>query len=82
MECFWRLYSYWPKAGNCYQQDPAIFHVRLNIDNGLPYYHLYDTGFLEKYAEIYLGGEAESLVLFVASFRLPPIGEAICTQPR
>jgi hypothetical protein len=36
-------------------------------DDGLPYYHLHGLGFLEKYAEVYLGGKAESMVLFVNS---------------
>ncbi len=55
MECFWCLYGHWQPYGHCYQQDPAIFHVHFYPDNGLPYYPLHDIGFLEKYAEVYLG---------------------------
>ena len=67
MECFWRLYSHWQPDGYRYKQDPAIFHVHLYPDDGLPYYYLHGIGFLEKYAEIYLGGKAKSVVLFVNS---------------
>ena len=65
MECFWRLYRHWQPYGYCHQQDPAVFYVHFPAYAGLAHYYLYGTGFLEKYAEVYLGGEAESLVLFV-----------------
>jgi hypothetical protein len=65
MECFWRLYSHWEPYGYRYQQDPAIFHVHFYPDDGLPYHPLHDIGFLEKYAQVYLGREEESLVLLV-----------------
>jgi hypothetical protein len=65
MECFWRLYSHWQPDGYRYKQDPAIFHVHHYPHDGLPHYRLHGVGFLEKYEEVYLGGEAKSLVLFV-----------------
>ena len=65
MECLWGLFGYWRTDGYCYQPDQAIFYVRLTADNGLPYYYLHVPGFLEKHAEVYDGGEAESVVLFV-----------------
>jgi hypothetical protein len=65
VECFWRLHSHWQPNGYCNQQDPAIFYVRIYTDDGFPDHYLYDTGFLEKYQEIYLGSEEESVVLFV-----------------
>ena len=67
VECFWRLFGHWQSYGYCHQPDPAIFYVCFHPDNGLSYYHLYGIGFLEKYPEIYLGGEKESLVLFVVN---------------
>ena len=65
MECLWRLYCHWQPDGHCYQQDPAIFYVRLHSYDGLSNYHLHGACFLEKYAKVYLGSEAESVVLFV-----------------
>ena len=67
MECFWRLHSHRLKVGDRYQQNPAVFHVYVYTYDGLPDHHLHGIGFLEKYAEVYLGGEAESLVLLVNS---------------
>ena len=65
MECLWRLFSHRQPDGNCHQQDPAVFYLYLAAYFWLPYYHLYDTRFLEEYAEVYLGRQAESLVLFI-----------------
>lgn len=69
MECFWRLFSHWQPDGRCYQQDPAIFYVRLYFNDGLSNYHLYGACFLEKYAKVYLGGEEKSLVLSLNKIR-------------
>ena len=65
MECLWCVYRHWPAAGHCHQQDPPVFYVHFPFDNGLPHYYLYGAGFLEKYAEVYLGGKEESMVLFI-----------------
>lgn len=65
MECLWRLFSHRQPDGYCCQQDPAVFYVRFHPDNGLPYHPLYGAGLLEKYAEVYVGREEKSLVLFV-----------------
>ena len=65
MECLWCLFSHRQPDGHRDQQDPAVFYVRFDPDDGLPYYHLHGAGFLEKYAEVYLGSEKKSLVLFV-----------------
>jgi len=65
VECFWRLHRHWFKAGDRYQQDPAIFYIHFYPYHGIADHHLHGAGFLEKYTEVYLGGEAESLVLFV-----------------
>lgn len=65
MECFWRLYGHWQPAGHCHQQDPAVFYVCVDIDDGLTYYHLHGAGLFPECAEICDGGEAESLVLFI-----------------
>jgi hypothetical protein len=71
MECVWRLYSHWRKAGNRYQQNPSIFYLHFSADDGFSHNYLYGTGFLEKYEEVYLGGEAESVVLFVKNIFVP-----------
>lgn len=65
MECLWRLFSYRQQDGDRCQPDPAVFYVRFYPDHGLPHHHLYGAGFLEKHAEVYLGSEKKSLVLFV-----------------
>ena len=65
MECFWCLYSHWQPDGNRYQQDPPVFYVHIPADIGFSYYYLFGAGFLEKHEEIYLGGEAEPLVLSI-----------------
>lgn len=67
MECLWRLHSHWEPAGDCHQQDPAVFYVCFHPDDGLSYYYLHDPGFLEKYTEVYLGSEEESLVLSIVN---------------
>ena len=67
MECVWRLHSHWKPDGHCYQQDPSVFYVHFVADDGLPYYYLHGACFLEKYQEVYLGGEEESVVLSVNS---------------
>ena len=65
MECFWRLYSHWQQDGDRNQQDQAVFYVHFRPHHGIADHYLHGAGILEKYAEIYLGGETESLVLFV-----------------
>lgn len=55
MECLWSLFGNWQQDGYRYQQDPPVFHVCLTAYNGLSYYHLHGTCFLEKYAEIHVG---------------------------
>ena len=67
MERLWRMFSHRQPDGNCNQQDQAILHVRLYSYNGFSNYPLHDPRILEKYAKIYLGGETESLVLFVVN---------------
>lgn len=57
MECLWRLFSHWQPDGYCHQQDPAIFYVHLHPHHGLADHHLHGAGLLEKYAEVYLGGQ-------------------------
>lgn len=65
MECLWGMQRHWQPDGYCHQQDPAIFYIHLPAHDGLPDYPVHGARFLEKYAEVYLGGEAESLVLFI-----------------
>ena len=65
MECFWRLYRHWRQVRDRHQQDPPIFYLHLSADDGLSHYYLHGAGFLEEYEKVYLGGEAESLVLLV-----------------
>ena len=65
MECLWRLFGYRQPDGDRYQQDPAVFYVRLHPDDGFTDYSLYGAGFLAQYAELYPGGKKKSLVLFV-----------------
>lgn len=65
MERLWRLYRNRSKTGNFNQQDPAIFYLHIYSYDGVACYYLYGTGFLEKYAKIYLGGKEKSLVLFI-----------------
>lgn len=65
MECIWRLFSHRQPDGYCHQQDPAVFYVRLCTHDGFPDHYLHGAGLLEKYAEVYVGREAKSLVLFV-----------------
>ena len=63
MERLWCLHRHRAETGHLHQQDPAIFYVHFPAHAGLPYYYLYDTRILEEYAEIYLGREAEPVVL-------------------
>jgi hypothetical protein len=63
VERFWRLHSHWQPYGHCNKQDQAILYVCLYPDDGFTDHHLHGAGFLEKYQEIYLGGEEESMVL-------------------
>lgn len=63
MECLWRLFCHRQPDGHLCQQDPAVFYVYVHPYDGLPDRSVYDPGFLEKYAEIYVGRQAQSLVL-------------------
>ena len=65
MECLWCLFGHWQPDGNICQQDPAIFYVHFHSYDGFPDYYLHGAGFLEKYAKVYVGSKAESVVLFV-----------------
>ena len=65
MECLWRLFRYRQPYGYCYQPYPAIFYLYFIAHNGLSYYYLYGTRFLEKYEEVRKSGEKKSVVLFV-----------------
>ena len=56
MERLWRLHRYRRQAGNCNQQDPAVFYLCFNTYVGFANYYLPGTGFLAEYEEIYLGG--------------------------
>lgn len=63
MECLWRLFSHRQPDGYCHQPDPAVFHVHDHPHDGLSHHYLHGPRFLEKYAPLYLGSQAESLVL-------------------
>jgi hypothetical protein len=63
MECLWRLFGHWQPHGYCHQQNPPVFYLHFPAYDGFTGYHLPGAGFLEKYEEIYLGGEEEPLVL-------------------
>lgn len=65
MECLWSVFSHWQPHGYCHEQDTPVFYVCLDPYDGIPDHYLYDPGFLEKYEEIYLGSETESLVLLI-----------------
>jgi len=65
MERLWGLHSHWQPHGHCYQPHPAVFYVRLATHHGLPHHYLHGAGLLEKYEKVYMGGQEESLVLFV-----------------
>jgi hypothetical protein len=65
MECLWRLFRHWQQNGYRHQQDQTVLYVHFSSYNGFSYYYLYGAGFLAQYAEVYLGSEAESVVLFV-----------------
>ena len=57
MECLWRLLGHWQPHGHCHQQNPPVFYLCFNPHHGLADYTLYGARILEKYEEIYLGGE-------------------------
>ena len=63
MERLWRLYCHRFEARHCNQQDPTVFYLCFNTYNGFACYYLHGIGFLEEYEKIYLGSEAESVVL-------------------
>lgn len=63
MECFWRLYRHREQDGHCHFQDQAVFYVYFPAHNGFTHYYLYDPGLLEEYAEVYLVGQTQPLVL-------------------
>ena len=63
MECLWCLFGHWQPVGHLCQQNPPILYVHFPAYDGLPDYHLHGAGVLEKYAEVYLGSEEESVVL-------------------
>lgn len=65
MECLWCLFGHRPPDGHIHWKDTAIFYVHLYPYDGITHNYLYGAGFLEKYAEVYMGGEKESLVLSV-----------------
>ena len=65
MECLWRLFGHWQPHGHFDEQDPSVFYVHFHPYDGLPDYHLYGAGFLAQYAEVYVGSEKKSVVLFV-----------------
>jgi hypothetical protein len=82
MECLWCLYCYWQPHGHCYQPHPPIFYVRLITHSRFSHYHLYGTGLLEKYEEVYMGREAEPVVLPVVSSEwLMVKGIPLCVFP-
>jgi len=65
VECVWRLYRYRCQAWDRDQQDPPVFYLCFNTYNGFACYHLPGACFLEKYQEVYMGGEEESMVLSI-----------------
>ena len=67
MERLWRLYSHRFPFRDRHQQDPSVFYVHFAAYAGFSYHYLYGIGLLEKYEEIYLGGEEKSVVLFVVN---------------
>lgn len=56
MECLWCMHCDRAAVGHFHQQDPPVFYVHFNPHHGFSYHYLYDTRFLEKYQEVYLGG--------------------------
>lgn len=68
MECLWRLFGHRQQDGDCHQQDPAVFYLYFLPDHGLSHYHLPGAGFLEEYAEVYVGRQTQPLVLPVSEW--------------
>ena len=65
MECLRSLFCYRQPDGHCNQSYPPVFYVRFYPHGGFPDHHLHGAGFLEKYEEVYLGGETKSMVLSI-----------------
>ena len=65
MECFWSLHRNRRQAGDRDQQDPPVFYLYFDTNDGFTSYYLPGTGFLAEYEKIYLGGKKKSLVLFI-----------------
>lgn len=65
MERLWRLYRNRRQAGNCIKQDPPVFYLCFDPYHGLTGHYLPRVGLLEKYQEVYLGGQKKPLVLFI-----------------
>lgn len=63
MERPWCLFCHWPTTGNCHQQDPAVFHVCIRADHGLPHYPVYGPCLFPECPEIHDGFPPQSLVL-------------------
>lgn len=81
MECLWGMYGHRQPDGYCYQQDPAILPLHFPADHGLAHHHLHGPGLLEKYAQVYLGSQTKSLVLFVIPLALVQICTENVTRP-
>lgn len=67
MECLWCVYRYWQQNGNSNKPDSTVFYLCFTPYDGLSHYYLYDTGVLEKYAQVYYGGKKKSVVLLIRS---------------
>ena len=65
VECLWRLHRNRGQAWDRNQQNPPVFYLRFNTYDGFACYHLPGACLLEKYQEIYMGGQEESMVLFI-----------------
>ncbi len=65
MECLWSMFGHWQSCGNRDQSYTAVLHVCVDSDDGITDNYLYGAGFLEEYPEVYVCGQAQSLVLFV-----------------
>ena len=68
MERIWRLFGHRQQDGYLYQQDKTVLYVHLSADGGLSDYYLYGASFLAQYAQVYMGSQAKSVVLFVVKF--------------
>ena len=69
MERLWRMYCHRRQVGDCNQQDPPVFYLCFDTYNGFACYYLPGAGFLAEYEEIYLGSQAESVVLFISNVK-------------